>query len=50
MWLENYYAIANQANWGIPVIGKILLPYGGLPVGKTIKQAINLLKAVKALN
>ncbi|MCR1903704.1 1-acyl-sn-glycerol-3-phosphate acyltransferase [Lactobacillus taiwanensis] len=46
---KNYYAIANQANWGIPVIGKILLPYGGLPVGKTIKQAINLLKAVKAL-
>ena len=46
---KNYYAIANQANWGIPVIGKTLLPYGGLPVGKNIKQAIHLLKAVKTL-
>ena len=46
---KNYYAIANQANWGIPVIGKALLPYGGLPVGKNIKQAIKLLKAVKTL-
>lgn len=25
---KDYYAIANQANWGIPIIGKILLPYG----------------------
>lgn len=46
---KNYYAIANQANWGIPVIGKTLLPYGGLSVGKNIKQAIKLLKAVKTL-
>lgn len=46
---KDYYAIANQANWGIPIIGKILLPYGGLPVGKNIKQAIHLLKAVNTL-
>ena len=46
---KQYYAIANQANWGIPFVGKFLLPYGGLPVGKNIKQAIHLLKSVKAL-
>lgn len=45
----DYYALANQANWGLPFIGKYLLPYGGLPVGKNIKQSIKLLKAVDQL-
>lgn len=44
---QKMYAIADQANWGIPFIGKYLVRYGGLPVGKDIKQSIKLLKAVK---
>ncbi|TSO25594.1 lysophospholipid acyltransferase family protein [Lactobacillus sp. LL6] len=43
----NFYAIANQANWGIPIIGKFLVRYGGLPVGKNIKQSIKLIKAIQ---
>lgn len=46
---QDYYAIASQSNWGIPFIGKFLLPYGGLPVGKNLKQNVNLLKAIKTL-
>lgn len=46
---QKFYAVANQANWSIPFIGKFLLPYGGLPVGKNISQSIKLLKAVKTL-
>lgn len=46
---QQYYAIASQSNWGIPFIGKYLLPYGGLPVGHNIKQAVKLLKALKIL-
>ena len=46
---QDYYAIASQSNWGIPFIGKFLLPYGGLPVGKTLKQSVNLLKAIETL-
>lgn len=42
-----YYAIAGQANWGIPFIGKYLLPYGGLPVGTDLKQSAKLIKAIK---
>ncbi len=42
-----FYAIAGQANWGIPFIGKYLVRYGGLPVGKDIKQSIKLIKAIK---
>lgn len=45
--VQHYYALASQSNWGIPFIGKYLLPYGGLPVGKNIKESIKLLKAVK---
>lgn len=44
-----FYAIAGQANWGIPFIGKYLLPYGGLPVGNDIKQAAKLLQAIKTV-
>lgn len=44
--IHNFYAIAGQANWGIPVIGKLLVRYGGLPVGKNLKQASQLIKAV----
>lgn len=46
---QQYYAIASQANWGIPFIGKYLLPYAGLPVGSDLKQAVKLLKALKTL-
>lgn len=42
-----FYAIAGQANWGIPVIGKLLVRYGGLPVGRDIKQSIKLIKSIK---
>lgn len=46
---QQYYALASQSNWGIPFIGKFLLPYGGLPVGKNIKQSIKLLRAIETL-
>lgn len=42
-----FYGIAGQANWGIPIIGKLLVRYGGLPVGNDIKQSIKLIKAIK---
>ena len=42
-----FYAIAGQANWGIPIIGKLLVRYGGLPVGRDIKQSIKLIKSIK---
>lgn len=44
---EKFYAIANQANWGIPFIGKALVRYGGLPVGKNLRQSVKLVKAIK---
>ncbi|MBD5429401.1 1-acyl-sn-glycerol-3-phosphate acyltransferase [Lactobacillus sp.] len=47
--IQDYYALASQSNWGIPFIGKYLLPYGGLPVGKDLKQNVSLLKAIKLL-
>lgn len=47
--LKNFYAIANQANWGIPFIGKYLVRYGGLPVGKNMKQSIKLIKAIRTV-
>ncbi|APG70251.1 1-acyl-sn-glycerol-3-phosphate acyltransferase [Lactobacillus delbrueckii] len=43
----HYYALAAQANWGIPFLGKYVIPAAGLPVGKNIKQSIRLLKDVK---
>lgn len=42
-----FYAIADQANWGIPIIGKYLVRYGGLPVGNNLHQSIQLVKAIK---
>lgn len=47
--IKNFYAIANQANWGIPFIGKYLVRYGGLPVGKNMKQSIKLIKAIQTI-
>lgn len=44
-----FYAIAGQANWGIPFIGKYLVRYGGLPVGKDLNQSIKLIKAIKTV-
>lgn len=44
-----FYAIAGQANWGIPWIGKHLLPYGGLPVGRNLKQTAKLLQAIRTV-
>lgn len=46
---KNYYAIGAQANWGIPILGKLVLPYFGLPVGKSLNQSGKLIKAVSAL-
>ncbi|WP_297815852.1 1-acyl-sn-glycerol-3-phosphate acyltransferase [uncultured Lactobacillus sp.] len=46
---QDYYALANQANWSLPFIGKYLLPYGGLPVGKNLKQSIKLIQAIQTL-
>ncbi|GHV98372.1 hypothetical protein lacNasYZ03_01870 [Lactobacillus nasalidis] len=42
-----YYALAAQANWGIPFLGKYVIPVAGLPVGQDLKQSISLLKDVK---
>lgn len=47
--IKNFYAIANQANWGIPFIGKYLVRYGGLPVGKNMKQSLKLIKAIQTV-
>lgn len=47
--IKNFYAIAGQANWGIPFIGKYLVRYGGLPVGKDVKQSIKLIKAIQTV-
>lgn len=46
---NQYYAIADQANWGIPFLGKHIIPYGGLPVGNNLKQSIKLINAIKKL-
>lgn len=35
--VKNFYAIADQANWVIAFIGKHLVRYAGLPVGKSLK-------------
>lgn len=43
---KNYYAIGAQSNWGIPVLGKLVLPYFGLPVGQNLQQSGKLIKAV----
>ena len=42
-----FYTLAAQANWGIPFLGKFVIPVAGLPVGKNLKQSIRLLKNVK---
>ncbi|WP_302188395.1 1-acyl-sn-glycerol-3-phosphate acyltransferase [uncultured Lactobacillus sp.] len=42
-----FYTLAAQSNWGIPILGKFVIPVAGLPVGKTVKQSIRLLKDVK---
>lgn len=47
--VKNFYAVARQANWGIPFIGKHLVRYGGLPVGNNIKQSIKLIKAIQTV-
>ena len=46
---KKYYAIAAQSNWGIPVLGKLVLPYFGLPVGENIEQSAKLIKAITAV-
>ena len=46
---KKYYAIAAQSNWGIPVLGKLVLPYFGLPVGQNIEQSARLIKAITAV-
>ena len=44
-----FYAIAGQANWGIPFIGKHLVRYGGLPVGENLQESAKLIQAIKTL-
>lgn len=44
-----FYALAAQANWGIPLIGKYLVRYGGLPVGQSKQQILKLLQAIKTV-
>ena len=46
---KSYYAIAAQSNWGIPILGKLVLPYFGLPVGQNIEQSAKLIKAITAV-
>ncbi|WEV38741.1 1-acyl-sn-glycerol-3-phosphate acyltransferase [Lactobacillus sp. ESL0680] len=46
---SDYYAIASQANWGIPILGKLVLPYFGLPVGHNLKEASKLISAITTL-
>ena len=46
---KSYYAIAAQSNWGIPILGKLVLPYFGLPVGENIEQSAKLIKAITAV-
>ena len=46
---KKYYAIAAQSNWGIPILGKLVLPYFGLPVGQNIEQSAKLIKAITAV-
>ncbi|MBR5923668.1 MAG: 1-acyl-sn-glycerol-3-phosphate acyltransferase [Clostridia bacterium] len=41
------YTIASQANYGIPVIGKILRPLGALPIIPTLSGMKNLEAAIK---
>ncbi|MBO4693470.1 MAG: 1-acyl-sn-glycerol-3-phosphate acyltransferase [Clostridia bacterium] len=41
------YTVASTANYGIPVIGKILRPLGALPVIPTLKGISNLETAIK---
>ncbi|BDR59820.1 lysophospholipid acyltransferase family protein [Lactobacillus xylocopicola] len=43
---QNYYAIGAPANWGIPILGKLVLPYFALPVGQNLKQSGKLISAV----
>ncbi|WEV39747.1 1-acyl-sn-glycerol-3-phosphate acyltransferase [Lactobacillus sp. ESL0681] len=44
---NNYYAICAQANWSIPILGKLVVPYFGLPVGYNLQESGKLVKAVK---
>ena len=47
---QHFYALAAPANWGIPIIG-LLLSYGGaLPVGNSLHQTAQLLKAVQTVS
>lgn len=46
---KKYYAIGAQANWGIPILGKLIMPYFGLPVGYNLQQSGKLVKAVNTI-
>ncbi len=46
---SDYYAIGAQANWSLPILGKLVLPYFGLPVGQDLNQSGKLIKAVTAV-
>ena len=41
------YTIVSTANYGIPIIGKILRPLGALPIIPTLKGMKNLEAAIK---
>ncbi|WEV70944.1 1-acyl-sn-glycerol-3-phosphate acyltransferase [Lactobacillus sp. ESL0785] len=44
---QDYYALAAPANWGIPILGKLVLPYFGLPVSHERNLFRQLITAVK---
>lgn len=46
---NQYYGIASQSNWGVPVIGQLALPAAGLPVGEDLKQTAKLIRVIKKL-
>lgn len=46
---KQYYGIASQANWGVPIIGSLALPAAGLPVGNNLTQTTKLIRAIKEL-
>ncbi|GBG05203.1 1-acyl-sn-glycerol-3-phosphate acyltransferase [Lactobacillus rodentium] len=46
---KQYYGIASQANWAVPIIGNLALPTAGLPVGKNLTQTAKLVRIIKKL-
>lgn len=45
----HFYALAAPANWGIPIIGKLLKYGGAIPTGQTQSQLRSMLDAIDQL-